>query len=46
MDEFCKTRGLQRKLVCFIFNGNIVLETDTPMSVGLKKDDDIDVYDW
>ena len=45
MDDFCKMRGLERKLVCFMYNGREVFETDTPMSIGLKEGDNIDCFD-
>ena len=44
MTEFCKVRGLERKLVCFMLNGREVFETDTPRSIGLKEGDQIDCF--
>ena len=41
MTDFCKMRGLERKLVCFLYNGRDLFETDTPKSVGLKEGDKI-----
>ena len=29
MTEFCKARGVERDLVCFLYNGQEVFETDT-----------------
>ena len=46
MDDACKKRGFQRENWCFIFNGKIVLETDTPRSIGMKESDNIDMYEW
>lgn len=45
MMDFCKLKNLDRKLVCFIFNGREVFETDTPESIGLKEGDNIDCYE-
>ena len=41
MTEFCKVRGLKRDLVCFMYNGREVFETDTAKSIGLKEGDNI-----
>ena len=45
MNDFCQIRGLKRKLVCFIYNGREVFETDTPESIGLKEGDYVDCFD-
>ena len=45
MTEFCKARGLERDLVCFMYNGREVFETDTAKSIGLKEGDNIDCFD-
>ena len=45
MTEFCKARGLERDLVCFMHNGQEVYETDTAKSIGLKEGDHIDCFD-
>ena len=45
MDEFCRIRGLERKLVCFMYNGREIFETDTPKSIGLKHGENIDCFD-
>ena len=45
MTDFCKTRGLEKEMVCFMYNGLEVAETDTPESIGLKEGDNIDCFD-
>ena len=45
MDDFCKIRGLEKEMVCFMYNGLEVSETDTPKSIGLKEGDNIDCFD-
>ena len=45
MTEFCKARGLKRDLVCFMYNGREVFETDTAKSIGLKEGDNIECFD-
>ena len=45
MTNFCKSRGIERELVCFMYNGVEILEIDTPKSIGLKAGDDIVVFD-
>ena len=45
MHDFSMTRGLDRKLVCFIYNGQEIFETDTPKSIGLKEGDNTYVFD-
>ena len=45
MADFCETRGLQKEMVCFMYNGEEVFETDTPNSIDLKEGDNIDCFD-
>ena len=45
MADFCKMRGLEKEKVCFMYNGQEVIETDTPKSIGLKEGDNIDCFD-
>ena len=45
MADFCKTRGLVKEMVCFMYNGQEVFETDTPNSIDLKEGDNIDCFD-
>ena len=45
MTEFCKARGLKRDLVCFMYNGREVFETDTAKSIRMKEGEKIDCFD-
>ena len=45
MTEFCEARGHKRDVVCFMYNGQEVFETDTAKSIGLKEGDNIDCFD-
>ena len=45
MADFCKIRGIKKEMVCFMYYGQEVFETDTPKSIGLKEGDNIDCFD-
>ena len=45
IEEYCKMSGYERKSVRFVFKGRELLQTDTPKSIGMKHEDNIDVYE-
>ena len=45
MSAYCEIKNFRRDAVSFYFNGREILDTDTPLSIGLKESDKIFVCD-
>ena len=45
MSAYCEIKNFGRDAVSFYFNGREILDTDTPLSIGLKESDKIFVCD-
>ena len=45
MNAYCKSNGIDRDSVCFMYNNKEVLGTDTSIGIGLKDGDTIDIID-
>ena len=42
MEIYCNRSGIARRQVRFLFDGQVIKETDTPESLGVEDDDQID----
>ena len=44
LTEYCRMKSFQKDEICMSYGGRLILDTDTPESLGLKEGDKVEVF--